>query len=297
MRRIILSFIFLLFATFNIFAEDKTSFYSFFKSLDSISAACLTLLVVLFVFVIFSKFGPLIKEKLKHLKKVGSVEFDSDSDNKEENPNNKVRLLNKEDLKGQTNLSKDQVINSIYRSGDIAEDYTKKYKDLMSKLQELQLEKVKIYLDETISNLTSNYIEKVPNKDDIEDLSDILKLLLQRDFNELIYNEIKKLLKDDIRTKNDNDIAVDAERVSTSCLIRLRGRFINYPSMLGTDLLKQLFTSYESKLLAALTSCLIECKKMSTDNLRKEKELRENYDNEITGLINLMFQFDSNTKK
>src|SRR5574344_827815 len=71
MRRIILSFIFLLFATFNIFAEDKTSF---FKSLDSISAACLTLLVVLFVFVIFSKFGPFIKEKLKHLKLVNSLQ-------------------------------------------------------------------------------------------------------------------------------------------------------------------------------------------------------------------------------
>jgi Na+-transporting methylmalonyl-CoA/oxaloacetate decarboxylase gamma subunit len=239
-----------------------------------ITLIILIIAIVLIVLLILSKFT----------KKVGPFEF-----------------KDKSKMSSLPNSSKQTMMNVITQTRGYAEDYERDRKDIEHNLHLNQIEKTKVYLNDAINMLNMNYISSAApsvKNQKIDDLADLLGLFLNRDFNEIVYVEVNKILDHyDLSKSNDDFMRAEVERISAQSVNALQARFLRYPSMIDKGLLSKIFDEYKPQMNNAIGSMLRDCRVLSIDAIKEQQKLRENYDSEINNIINTLFPQSQPIKK
>jgi hypothetical protein len=184
-----------------------------------------------------------------------------------------------------------EIDTTVKQAAQYAADYQKDHIRLKSELLENQMSKTETYLQQSVAGICVNYQNQNLSNIKIRDLSDLLELYLNRDFNELIKKQIRATLKQKILGKeNDEFIRQEVERITNFAVQSLRRKFIQYPSYIDQAQLMQIFNDNESLIKDAISNALIDCKKLSIKELQEEERLRSEYDMNIQNCIQHLIQ-------
>lgn len=182
----------------------------------------------------------------------------------------------------------DDVLTEIVKQcSQITEPFAERYAKARALIIDHQIDKVKRSIEQAISGLSGGYKTQILAQDKkLERMDDLLSILLEKDFNEVLTRKLSSLLHENtIHTMSDAQLDQCVEKYTQESIAVLHDRFLSYPSPIDVHILNTLFTSYEARLQNTISGCLREARQLSFDGQKDLIKERQDYERQLSQIL------------